>query len=208
MTIMLEREFSDRTGFYPPADMYEVIESKYLEMDVDKDKFCEMYKNNDGDLAECIQMETDKAAVIKLNEITKKAKEEKEALECKIRMLEKGMKDLQLLYDKELEWKPYENEKLYSQEEYDKLVGDVPEMDIDAANKFVTDSFGFNPDMVLIMAEYPKQEINRHGKIRNMKGEFYERKPLYESTDYNYILFSCAGIEYECVDGELYMVTD
>lgn len=42
MTKMLEREFSDRTGFYPPADMYEIIESKYLEMDVDKDKFCEM----------------------------------------------------------------------------------------------------------------------------------------------------------------------
>lgn len=65
---MLEREFSDRTGFYPPADMYEIIESKYLEMDIDKDKFCEMYKNNDEDLAECIQMETDKATVIKLNE--------------------------------------------------------------------------------------------------------------------------------------------
>lgn len=151
---------------------------------------------------------TDKATVIKLNELTKKAKEEKEALEYRIKMLERGMKDLQLLYDKELEWKPYENEKLYSQEEYDKLVGDVPEMDIDAAKKFVTDSFGFNPDMVLIMDEYPKQEINRHGKIRNMKGEFYARKPLYESTDYNYILFSCAGIDYECVDGELYMVTD
>ena len=110
---MLEREFSDRTGFYPSADMYEIIESKYLEMDIDKDK----------DLAECIQMETDKATVIKLNELTKKAKEEKEALEYRIKMLERGMKDLQLLYDKELEWKPYENEKLYSQEEYDKLLG-------------------------------------------------------------------------------------
>ena len=67
---MLEREFSDRTGFYPPADMYEIIESKYLEMDVDKDKFCEMYKNNDEDLAECIQMETDKATVIKFKIIS------------------------------------------------------------------------------------------------------------------------------------------
>jgi len=95
-----------------------------------------------------------------------------------------------------------------SQEEYDKLVGNIPKMDIDAAKKFVADSFGFNPDMVLIMTEYPKQEINRHGKIRNAKGEFYAKKPLYESTDYNYILFSCAGIDYECVDGELYMVTD
>ena len=70
MTKMLEREFSDRTGFYPPADMYEIIESKYLEMDVDKDKFCEMYKNNDEDLAECIQMETDKATVIKFKKIS------------------------------------------------------------------------------------------------------------------------------------------
>lgn len=208
MTKMLEREFSDRTGFYPPADMYEIIESKYLEMDVDKDKFCEMYKNNDGDLAECIQMETDKATVVKLNELTKKAKEEKEALQCRIRMLEKCMEDMNALLEKELEWKPYKNENLYSQEEYDKLIGDVPEIDVDAAKKFVVDSFGFNPDRVLIMDKYPKQEINRHGKIRNVIGEFYVRKPLYESTDYNYILFSCAGIDYECVDGELYMVTD
>lgn len=102
-----------------------------------------------------------RGVVRKLNEMTKKAKEEKEALECRIRMLERGMKDLQLLYDKELEWKPYENEKLYSQEEYDKLVGNIPEMDIDAAKKFVVDSFGFSPDRILIMTEYPKQEINR-----------------------------------------------
>ena len=205
---MLEREFTDRIGFYPSADMYAIIENKYLEMDVDKDKFCEMYKNNDDGLAEYIQMETDKEAVIKFNEIAKKAKEEKEALQCKIMMLESGMKDLQLLYDKELEWKPYENEKLYSQEEYDKLVDDVPEMDVNAAKKFVADSFGFSSDRVVILDEYPKQEINRHGKIRNIAGKFYERKPLYESTDYNYILFSCAGIDYECVDGELYMLTD
>lgn len=205
---MLKQEFSNRTGFYPSADMYAIIENIYLGMDVDKDRFCEMYKNNDEGLAEYIQAVVDKETVKMLDEMTRKAKEEKEALECKIRMLERGMKDLQLLYDKELEWKPYENEKLYSQEEYDKLVGNIPEMDIDAAKKFVIDSFGFNPDRILIMTEYPKQEINRHGKIRNAKGEFYARKPLYESTDYNYILFSCAGIDYECVDGELYMLTD
>ena len=52
--------------------------------------------------------------------MTKKVKEEKEALQCRIRILESGMKDLQFLYDKELEWKPYENQKLYIQEEYDK----------------------------------------------------------------------------------------
>lgn len=208
MKKMLKQEFSNRTGFYPSADMYAIIENKYLEMDVDKDKFCEMYKNNDDGLAEYIQTVVDKETVTMLDEMLKKAKEEREALQCRIRMLESSVENLQLLYDKELEWKPYENEKLYSQEEYDKLVGNITEMDIDAAKKFVTDSFGFNPDMVLIMDEYPKQEINRHGKIRNAKGEFYARKPLYESTDYNYILFACAGIDYECVDGELYMLTD
>lgn len=205
---MLKQEFSDRTVFYPSADMYAIIENKYFEMDVDKDRFCEMYKNNDEGLAEYIQAAADKETVMMLSEMAKKAKEEREALQCRIRMLEGGMKNLQLLYDKELEWKPYENEKLYSQEEYDKLVGDVPEMDVDAATKFIADSFGFNPDRILIQNGYPKQEINRHGLIRIVKGEYYERKPLYESTDYNYILFSCAGIDYECVDGELYMLTD
>lgn len=29
----------------------------------------------------------------------------------------------------------------------------------------------------------------------------------YEDIE-NYILFSCAGIDYECVDEELYMLTD
>ena len=53
-------------------------------------------------------------------------------------------------------------------------------MDVNVAKKFIADSFGFNPDRILILNEYPKQEINRHGKIRNVKGEFYERKPLYE----------------------------
>lgn len=205
---MLKQEFSDRTGFYPSADMYAIIENKYLEMDVDKDRFCRMYKNNDKGLAEYIQAAADKETVTMLDGMTKKAKEEKEALQCRIRMLESGMKNLQLLYDKELEWKPYENQKLYIQEEYDKLAGDAPEMNANVAKKFIADSFGFNPDRILILNEYPKQEINRHGKIRNVKGEFYERKPLYESTDYNYILFSCAGIDYECVDGELYMLTD
>ena len=81
-------------------------------------------------------------------------------------------------------------------------------MNANVAKKFISDSFGFNPDRIVILDEYPKQEINRHGMIRNVKGEFYVRKPLYESTDYNYILFSCAGIDYECVDGELYMLTD
>ena len=205
---MLKQEFSDRTGFYPSADMYAIIENKYLEMDVGKDRFCKMYKNNDEGLAEYIQSAADKETVTMLDEMTKKVKEEKEALQCRIRILESGMKDLQFLYDKELEWKPYENQKLYIQEEYDKLAGDVHEMDVNVAKKFIADSFGFNPDRILILNEYPKQEINRHGKIRNVKGEFYERKPLYESTDYNYILFSCAGIDYECVDGELYMLTD
>ena len=49
---MLKQEFSDRTGFYPSADMYAIIENKYLEMDVGKDRFCKMYKNNDEGLAE------------------------------------------------------------------------------------------------------------------------------------------------------------
>lgn len=43
---MLKQEFSDRTGFYPSADMYAIIENKYIEMDVDKDRFCEMYKRS------------------------------------------------------------------------------------------------------------------------------------------------------------------
>lgn len=61
---MLKQEFSDRTGFYPSADMYAIIENKYLEMDVGKDRFCKMYKNNDEGLAEYIQSAADKETVV------------------------------------------------------------------------------------------------------------------------------------------------
>ena len=87
---MLKQEFSDRTGFYPSADMYAIIENKYLEMDVGKDRFCKMYKNNDEGLAEYIQSAADKETVTMLDEMTKKVKEEKEALQCRIRILESG----------------------------------------------------------------------------------------------------------------------
>lgn len=77
---MLKQEFSDRTGFYPSADIYAIIENKYLEMDVGKDRFCKMYKNNDEGLAEYIQSAADDKLVRDIEALEAK----KDAIKAKV----------------------------------------------------------------------------------------------------------------------------
>ncbi|MEA5142401.1 MAG: hypothetical protein VB023_02335 [Oscillibacter sp.] len=54
---MMIEEFEKRTGFYPSANLYESIEKAYMDSKVDKDAFCEVYKQNADGLAEKIRRE-------------------------------------------------------------------------------------------------------------------------------------------------------
>lgn len=52
---MLIQEFEQRTGYYPSAKEYAVIEQAYYTFDGDKDAFCKAYKGNKDGLAQRIQ---------------------------------------------------------------------------------------------------------------------------------------------------------
>lgn len=69
--------------------------------------------------------------------------------------------------------------------------------------KFLHDECGFSEEMVKIHGEAETYEVNRHHRLRIR--EKIPRKPLYASSDWNYIRFSCGGIDYEYVNGSLYM---
>lgn len=198
---MQKIEFEKRTGIFPSDEMWKVIESEYMDSEIDKNEFCQKYVKNEEGIAEKIQLKTDE-------------KRYKQYIECQKKIdllngeLNKKQDEIILLsekLDRELEWKPYK--ELYSEKEYNILANDkyTHELSTYEAKVKIHQWFGFDFDSLDIITKYNIKEINRHGAFRST-GEISLRKPIYNSTDYNYILFSACGYEYECVDGELYML--
>ena len=61
--------------------------------------------------------------------------------------------------------------------------------------------FCFTVDKIEILHTASAYAVNKHRQLR--KSAEYDRAPVYESTDWNYIRFDCAGFMYELVNGEL-----
>lgn len=124
--------------------------------------------------------------------------------------LKKEVAELKAALEKEEEWKVSENSGTQmSQDDYLALerCGDV--MTEDKAAEWVAEEFGFKPEAVKIKTKVGTYEVNRHRRVRN--GETYERKPIYCSTDWNYVRFNVTGNvtwQYEAVNGELHPYMD
>lgn len=43
---MTQKEFTERTGYTPTVEKYEEIENMYMNTNLDKDEFCDAWKNN------------------------------------------------------------------------------------------------------------------------------------------------------------------
>lgn len=201
---MLKKEFEELTGIYPSDALYRCIEAKYMEMPmVRKENFCNYYKNNTDGIAERIQMAADKAEIARdkeHEEQTRLLKKETDSLKEELRRIKRK------LYLEE-EWKEYFNPELLSQEAYliqQRQCNYQFRKDINALKGWLYDSFGFSPEAVNIVTSMPAEEINRHGVIRRIKDKEYDRRPVYFSSDLNYILFECCGYLYECIDGGLH----
>ena len=123
-----------------------------------------------------------------------------------IKELKEEVAKLKAALEKEEEWKVSENcGTKMSQEEYLALerCGDI--MTDDKAAEWVAEEFGFKPEAVKVKTKAQTYEANRHRRLRD--GETYERKPMYCSTDWNYVRFDVTGNitwQYEVVNGELY----
>ena len=124
--------------------------------------------------------------------------------------LKKEVAELKAALEKEEEWKVSENSGTQmSQDDYLALerCGDV--MTEDKATEWVAEEFGFKPEAVKIKTKVGTYEVNRHRRVRN--GKTYDRKPIYCSTDWNYVRFNVTGNvtwQYEAVNGELHPYMD
>lgn len=202
---MLISEFENLTGIYPSANLYSVIERFYSESKEDKHDFCRAYLMNADGLAERIQEEANKLE----QAIDHKFLSKISNLEAELEAEKKRADKLQQELDKELDWKPAEHTGTnMKQKEYQKLLEccTTEVLSDEEAVKRISELFGFMPDRIQILREVQTFEFNKYGRLRVK--DTYQREPLYDATDWNYIRFDCAGNQWELVNGELLAYED
>lgn len=196
------KEFTERTGFYPTYEHYKFIEKSYMDFDGDKDAFCKAYKANENGLAEKITREVERF----VEDQTELGMHEHDAMEERIARQAGIINDLQAQLDAELEWTTCKSAGTQmTQRDYVKLREDsfTKTMTDEEAANFIAEELGFNAERVKIIHTVEIFEVNKYRRMR--VAETYEREPLYESTDWNYVRFDVNGIEYEYIDGQLEM---
>ena len=193
---MLMSEFIDRTGFTPTYEEYRKIEESYYSFDGDKDAFCKAFVNNDGAMKLC---EARAAEIGRLRSLlTENERQYKKDIADRDRRIDELTAEL----DYELEWKPSDSTGTnMDQKRYEDLAKCGKVMTDEEATAFIADECGFAPEKIHIQHEVNTYEVNKHRRLR--KACTFNRAPVYESTDWNYIRFDCAYFMYELVNGEL-----
>ncbi len=204
---MWQSEQETLTGIYADSILYNAIEREYERQtddghDVwpDKQTFCAAYKDNKDGLAEKIQRAANEK-IWRTEEKHRKAMAENSAL---VHKLNGEIVRLKELLDIEQEWKPAEDtgtnldQMLYA--ELRDSDAAEPLTDSEAKDR-LSAFFGFERDRIEIIHTVSTYERNRHSKLR--VAETYDRQPVYGSSDWNYIRFDCASLQWEMIDGEL-----
>lgn len=194
------KEFTERTGFYPTYEHYKFIEKSYMDFDGDKDAFCKAYKANDNGLAEKIAREVERY----IEDQTGLGMHEHDAMEKRLNAQQEEIEKLKAQLDAELEWTTCKSAGTQmTQRDYVKLKEDsfTKVMTDEEAANFIAEELGFDVKRVKIIHTVETFEVNKHRRMR--VAETYEREPMYESTDWNYVRFDVNGVEYEYIGGQL-----
>lgn len=192
---MMMSEFTDRTGFEPTAKEYAKIEDAYYNFDGDKDAFCKAFVKDGGARKLC------KARAAEIDRLNSLLLESERQYKKDMADREKRIDELTAELDKELEWKPSTGTGTnMSQSDYDHLARSGRQMTDEEAKAFIAGECGFNPEKIRILHEASTYDVNKHLRLR--KSGTFDRAPVYESTDWNYVRFDCAYFMYEMVNGE------
>ncbi|WP_050619044.1 hypothetical protein [Intestinimonas massiliensis (ex Afouda et al. 2020)] len=193
---MMMSEFVERTGFQPTADEYDQIESAYYAFDGDKDAFCKAFVEQGGEM-KIYKARANEIARLRsqMSEIEKEHKKE-------VADRDRRINELTAELDRELEWKPSDGAGTnMEQKRYEELAKYGKAMTDEEAKAFIADECGFDPEKIRILHEVNTYEVNKHRRLR--KSGTFDRAPVYEATDWNYVRFDCACFMYELVNGEL-----
>lgn len=193
---MMMSEFIDRTGFEPTASEYERIEKAYYDFNGDKDAFCKAFVKDSGEKKIC------KARAAEIQRLKSQMIELEKQFKKDVADREKRIDELTADLDRELEWKPSTGTGTnMSQIDYDHLARSGRKMTDEKAKAFIADECGFDPEKIRIQHEVNTYEVNKYRRLR--KSGTFDRAPVYEATDWNYVRFDCACFMYELVNGEL-----
>ena len=193
---MMISEFIERTGFEPTASEYAKIEKAYYDFNGNKDEFCKAFVKNGGE-KKIYKARAEEIAQLK-SQLVEMEKQHKSEMEAR----EKQIAELNADLDRELEWKPCDGSGTnMTQERYEHLANCGQVMSDGEAKEFIADECGFDPEKIHILHEVNTYEVNKHRRLR-VAGTF-DRAPMYESTDWNYIRFDCACFMYEFINGQL-----
>lgn len=197
---MMISEFIERTGFEPTASEYAKIEKAYYDFNGNKDEFCKAFVKNGGE-KKIYKARAEEIAQLK-SQLVEMEKQHKTELEAR----EKQIATLTAELDRELEWKPSDGTGTnMTQERYEHLANCGQAMSDEETKKFIADECGFAPEKITILHEVNTYEVNKHRLLR-VAGTF-DRAPMYESTDWNYVRFDCAFFMYEFINGQLCFYT-
>ena len=195
---MMIQEFIALTGFEPTPAEYRVIEEDYYNFNGDKEAFCRKFVQ-EGHIA-VIANARQRRQLAEIQELKKETVSQTK----EIGLLQNQVRKLQKALDRELDWKPVKGVGTnLSQERYEKLrdAAGTESLSYEKALKLIHREFGFDPAMVEIEQIVCTYEANKYKRLR--PSEEYRRKPLYNSSDWNYIRFDCGGYCYEMINGEL-----
>ena len=182
---MLIDEFEALTGIYPDQELYALIEEEYMRSEVQKDEWCERYRNNVDGLAEKVQLAAEHARAKR----EKAIEEERESLRKEISDLHRDIASVLEKVRRLEAWRPFEVSHMEMHKYIDLWDSRTSEFDsAEDVKRWIACEFGFNPGTIRIVEEIPMYEKSREGRIRKTGG-VEERKPAYYSTDWNYIRF-------------------
>lgn len=202
---MMISEFQTHTGIYPDWNLWQAINRAYNESELDQQKFCADYLADVDGLAQRIQRECDDAAARAETELRHKLTDAYHEFS----RLKDEVKRLRAQLDRALEWDLSDDTgtQLAQTGYEDRANSDgVRELTDLEAMQLAHRMFGFDMACIKILTEVKTYEVNRYGKLREK--DTYIRKPVYFATYMNYIRFNCSGLQWECIDGELYPYED
>ena len=193
---MMMSEFIDRTGFEPTAKEYAEIEAAYYDFDAAKADFCKAFVEDGG------AQKLYKARAAEIDRLNSLLLESERKYKKNMTDREKRIDELTAALDRELEWKPSDGTGTnMEQKRYKELAKHGETMTDEEARAFIADECGFAPEKIRILHEVNTYEVNKYSRLR--KSGTFDRAPVYESTDWNYVRFDCACFMYELVNGEL-----
>lgn len=74
--------------------------------------------------------------------------------------------------------------------------------------KYVADHFGFDATKVKPLSALPIHVFVSAGATRQTDNGTIKRAPLYNATDWNYMLFEVCGMKWEVIGGDLEQVVE